>query len=93
MSYMREIIDNNINMTVPWYLMAAYAYYELDNPIMTDAEFDNLAKLMDSNWDSIEHYHKHLIDRDNLSAGTYLGTYPTIVKDTVETLIKDGKVV
>ena len=29
-----DVIDSNINMTVPWYLMAAYAYYVEDDPIL-----------------------------------------------------------
>ena len=28
--------DKNINLMVPWYLMAAYAYYKEDDPILSD---------------------------------------------------------
>ena len=38
-----DIVDGNINMSVPWYIMAAYAYYEQDDPILEDSEFDKLA--------------------------------------------------
>ena len=41
-----DVIDDNLNMTVPWYLMAAYAYYEEDRPILSDSYFDRLAKKM-----------------------------------------------
>ena len=36
----------NPNMMVPWYLMASYAYYEQDQPILSDGLFDGLAKRM-----------------------------------------------
>ena len=36
-----DLIDNSINMTVPWYLMAAYAYYVEDDP------FYQIASLID----------------------------------------------
>ncbi len=36
----------NLNMMVPYYLMAAYAYYKEDDPIFSDAFFDNMGKTM-----------------------------------------------
>ena len=36
------------------YLMCAYAYYELDKPLISDTEFDMLAKEILDNWDNIE---------------------------------------
>ena len=62
------------------YLMSAYAYYVQDDPLITDMEFDKLAK---HNYDEIEHMHKHLVTIDNLDAGTYLGEYPERVKNAV----------
>ena len=41
------------------YLMAAYAYYVEDDPIMSDWHFDMLAKYLLENYDTIEHQHKH----------------------------------
>lgn len=79
----KQILDDNINMTVPWYLMAAYAYYEKDNPILSDSFFDYMGKHMLENWDSIEHFHKEYITLDDLKAGTFLGKYPSIVEDAV----------
>jgi NAD-dependent DNA ligase len=68
--------DKNINLMVPWYLMAAYAYYKEDDPILSDYFFDNMAKVMLDKWNEIEHFHKHLIGPMDLAAGTYLGEYP-----------------
>ena len=82
--YAAEIFADNINMMVPWYLMAAYAYYKQDEPILSDAFFDAMGKTMLEVWDDITHYHKHLITVDDLQAGTYLGEYPSIVEGALE---------
>ena len=42
--YCLDVIDDNINMLVPWYLMASYAYYVDDDPIITDNMFDKLGQ-------------------------------------------------
>jgi hypothetical protein len=67
-------------MYIPWYLMAAYAYYEDDNPIISDRLFDLIAKRILENWDQIEHMHKSYLTKDMLQAGTYIGEYPTRIK-------------
>jgi len=87
-SMIRAKIKGDINMTVPLYLMMSYAYYKQDNPIAEDGTFDVISKLLLENYDTIEHHHKELISKDSLKAGTYLGIYPTIVKDTVEMVRK-----
>ena len=65
------------------YMMASYAYYVEDDPIITDAMFDQCAKNILEHWDTLEHPHKHLLSKDMLEAGTYLGKYPEIVKNAV----------
>ena len=72
------------------YLMCAYAYYELDNPLIEDFEFDALAKEILNNWDNIEHMHKYLLTKDMLVAGTYLGEYPNMVKGAVGNYIREN---
>ena len=72
-----KIFQENINMMVPWYIMASFAYYKQDNAILTDAFFDDMAKTMIAVWEDIEHYHKKYISLDTLEAGTYLGEYPS----------------
>ena len=67
---MQEVTDDNMNMTVPWYLMTSYAYYVEDNPLVSDGAFDRLTKIMIKNWDKIEHFHKHHIKMDDLNANT-----------------------
>lgn len=79
-----EVTSKNANMLVPWYLMAAYAYYVKDDSIISDSVFDGLAKSMLDHWNTIEHYHKHLITKEQLEAGTYLGEYPSIIEGAIE---------
>jgi NAD-dependent DNA ligase len=70
--------------------MCAYAYYELDKPLIEDFEFDALAKEILNNWDNIEHMHKYLLTKDMLVAGTYLGEYPNMVKGAVGNYIREN---
>ena len=79
-------IDESLNLLVPWYLMAAYAYYVEDDPILSDSFYDRLAQKLLANWDSIEHPHKKLLSKEQLEAGTYLGEYPSRIKGALESL-------
>ena len=81
-----DAVETSINLLVPWYLMAAYAYYEEDNPIMSDQTFDKCAKKLLNNWEQIEHMHKHYLNKDMLYAGTYIGEYPSRVEHAVGAL-------
>jgi hypothetical protein len=81
-----EIFAKNINMMVPYYLMASYAYYVEDDPIFSDAFYDNLAKTILAVWDSIEHQHKHILNTDMLEAGSFIGEYPSIVSGALKSL-------
>ena len=76
------------NQYPAYYLMMSYAYYELDNPIASDAAFDKLSKLFKAKYDEIQHPHKHLVTIDMLDAGTYIGEYPEMVKGGYQSLKK-----
>jgi hypothetical protein len=86
-----DICDDSINMYVPWYLMAAYAYYVEDDPILEDSTFDKLAKRMLELWDEIEHPHKKYLNKDMLEAGTFVGEYPTRVKGALDSVRESYK--
>jgi len=60
----------HINRLVPFYLMSSYLYYKEDRQVLTDEDFDRLAKRLLDNWDKVEHMHKHLITKEDLQAGT-----------------------
>ena len=75
-----KLFAKNINMMVPWYLMASYAYYVQDDAIFSDGFFDEMGKTMLTAWDDIEHFHKEHISKCDLEAGTFLGEYPSRVE-------------
>ena len=62
--------------------MASYAYYHLDDSILSDHTFELICKKLLTNYDSITHPHKHLLDLDSLRASTgYDIIFPEMVKD------------
>lgn len=66
------------------YLMCSYAYYKEDDPLISDAEFDELGKWLLENWDDVDHRHKLYITKHDLEAGTFLGKYPSMVPGAVK---------
>lgn len=83
-----KIFAKNINMMVPWYLMASFAYYKQDDAILSDGFFDDMGKTMLTVWDDIEHFHKDYITEDDLKAGTFLGEYPSRVQPALNEVRK-----
>lgn len=81
-----DTCDDSINMYVPWYMMAAYAYYVEDDPILSDTMFDKMAKRMLELWDEIEHPHKKYLSEDMLKAGTFIGEYPSRIKGALDSV-------
>jgi hypothetical protein len=88
------LITSNPNMLVPWYLMAGYHYYELDESFISDDLFDRICKRLVDEWDTIEHRHKFIIDKNQLAAGTayYIDwkTVPEIIKGAATAVLKHG---
>lgn len=87
----RAAISECSGVAVAWWLMASYLYYHCDVSILSDAYFDDLSEWLDRSWGDIDHFHKHLIDREALSAGTafYLreDDYPLRTRRAAEALI------
>ena len=81
-----KLFAKNINMMVPWYLMASFAYYEKDDAILSDGFFDEMGKTMLACWDNIDHFHKEYITKGDLEAGTFLGKYPSRVEGGLQSL-------
>jgi len=50
--------------------MSSYAYYKLNESLLSDEVFDKMCKWMLENWDNVEHRHKSLVNKESLSAGT-----------------------
>tara|TARA_A100001015_G_scaffold274071_1_gene330113 strand:+ start:350 stop:568 length:219 start_codon:yes stop_codon:yes gene_type:complete len=72
--------------------MCSYAYYKLDTNLISDHEFDQLGKDILANYDNIEHMHKHLVTKEMLNAGTYLGDYPTMVRSATVNYINNNDI-
>ena len=66
------IIDKNINMAVPYWLMSSYLYYYQDKTAISDYTFDEIGRTLKDNWDKIEHFNKHLINKDSTFTGYYI---------------------
>ena len=64
------VVGGNRNMLVPWYLIASWAYYVCDSPLISDGLFDRLCRELEAEFDQVEHQHKPLVDRGWLPAGT-----------------------
>lgn len=85
-----NFLNGDINMSVPWYLMASYLYYIEDVSLLTDCQYDTLCEFMHKNWKHIKHRHKSYILQASLVAGTgfYLKKedYPMIVVNAAQQL-------
>ena len=92
----QERLDKGINVVVPWYLMLSYGYYCLDESIVSDTFFDNMAKIFLENYDNITHRHRNLVSKDDLKAGTLYhmreNDYPLVVRSSfVQVLNNKGE--
>ena len=75
-----ELDKVSINRLVPIYLMSSYLYYEHDKNVLDDTQFDYVCKRLYDNFDDVTHMHKHLLDKDNLKAGSGYGiTYTNLI--------------
>ena len=82
----------NKNMLVPYYLMFSYAYYQENESLIEDAEYDQICQDLITNWNDITHWHKPLLNLESLKAGTgYDIKYPDRVIYAALALIKKDK--
>jgi len=78
-------------MLVPYYLMFSYAYYQENESLISDAEYDQICQDLITNWNDITHWHKPLLDLESLKAGTgYDIKYPNRVVTAALSLIKEN---
>ena len=59
-----------LNRLVSYYFMSSYLYYELDLNVINDFEFNDICKRLYKEFNNITHPHKHLLNKDALSAST-----------------------
>ena len=78
-------------MLVPYYLMYSYAYYQENESLITDSEYDQICQDLITNWNNITHWHKPLLSLESLKAGTgYDIKYPPRVVGAAIALIKEN---
>lgn len=88
-----DLIQQNKNMLIPWFLMSCYAYYHRNVSILSDALFDQICTQLEVNWEDIQHRHKSLIIRtgSSIKATAFQlreEDYPQIVKYATLQLIR-----
>tara|TARA_B100000941_G_scaffold177518_1_gene127124 strand:+ start:102 stop:395 length:294 start_codon:yes stop_codon:yes gene_type:complete len=82
-----RIWDKNPNMLIPYYLMFSYLYYEKNISLIDDGEFDKMCRTLLEKYDDLEHMHKHLVSKGDLTAGTGYGIkYTEMIKSSAMTL-------
>ena len=78
--YCLKIVNKNINMSVPWILMASYTYYHEDKHLISDELYDKLFNMIKSN-DKITHFHRYIIEDYHMIIGSLFDIkkedYPT----------------
>ena len=88
-----EIISGDPNMLVPWYLIASYAYYVLDDPVISDDLYDRVCFLLAEELDAvnIDHMHAHMCDPEALRAGTgfHVTKYPSRVVNVTQKILDE----
>ena len=87
------IKDLDKNLLVPYYLMSSYLYYKEDKSVLTDGEFDLLCLRLLDEWNDIVHWHKELINKDDLTSGTgyAISEYPSRVKFAAQSFYRRFK--
>ncbi len=85
-----KLFREDVNMMVPWALIASYAYYKKDQNIFSDLFFDKMLRVMYSKWDDINHRHKGLIRKGAkslfyLAENEYPGQIEGALEDIKET--------
>jgi len=72
--------------------MYSYAYYQENESLITDTEYDDICNQLIEKWDTITHWHKRLLNLESLKAGTgYDIKYPDRVIYAALALIKQDK--
>lgn len=83
-----SVIKKYPNARIAWWIIAAYAYDQLDDPVISDDLFDKLAIDIDRDWDIITHPHKHLLDRSSLKSSIAIqGKWPEMAKGAARNLL------
>jgi len=85
-------IHDSVALVFKWYLTTSYLYYKHHVSYVPDTLYDSWCAYLAYNWDVFEHQHKHLVTKDDLTAGTgYAIQYPQQVQHAALYLLNQGK--
>lgn len=75
------------------YLVASYGYYILAENVMEDVDYDVLCKRLLGVFDTFDHPHKHLTNKERLQEGTCyhlrMEEYPPQVRHGISTYVRN----
>lgn len=77
---------NKYDKMVVEYLEHCYRYYVLDDPTISDGDFDKMAHVLYKNYSSISEAYQRFVREDEFFAGTFLGEYPEF---TIRSVVGD----
>lgn len=80
------LVQENWDISIPWFLCTSYLYYEKNESVVSDETFDWLCHEMLERFSSLRHRHKKYVSKEMLEAGTG----HTINWDKMPSMIKGG---
>lgn len=87
--------QEELSITLQKFLVNSYAYYKLDESLVSDSEYDAMAKKLLEGWSKFEHKHKYLVDEDDLTSASLFslheGKYPSIVISCATMLVVEKR--
>lgn len=85
------VVEANENMLVPWILMTAYAYYELNTNLVSDHTYDKWCRLAHYRWRFLHHRHKELITRGKTTCMVLIKRkdYPSICRHAATAMVDE----
>lgn len=86
-------VCENPNKLLVHYLMSSYIYYELNDSVYSDHQYDQICRELLNRWDDVDHMHKHLVTKSHLEAGTgYDIKYTNMIKGGAHDWLKRNKI-
>jgi len=83
----------SLQRQISFYLLLSYGYYERDESLFSDLEFDDLCKILLEKFDEVQssnHPNKDLITKQNLQCGTgYNIKFTERIKSSYESFRKE----
>lgn len=63
--------QNILNWQVEMFLYSCYLYYDMDNPKLTDEQFDNIVDLMERHYDELPDRIKNVCGKGQIKANAH----------------------